>query len=102
MARGIRGEIAAEYDDKRTKFMAKLGIEVIRFEKKGVLEIREFVLERIRAVLRARAQEPPLAASLNAMPLPSLPGGQGLGPQSPPHFPAAWYSCSDFTPRVSV
>jgi very-short-patch-repair endonuclease len=52
---GYTGEIAAEYDDKRTKFMAKLGIEVIRFENKEVLEIREFVLERIRAVLRARA-----------------------------------------------
>jgi len=47
--------MAAEYDDNRSRFMAKLGIEVIRFENKEVLQNREFVLESIRAVLRRRA-----------------------------------------------
>jgi very-short-patch-repair endonuclease len=50
-----KGEVAAEYDDKRSTYLAQFGIKVIRLENNEVLQNRELALESIRAVLRTRA-----------------------------------------------
>jgi very-short-patch-repair endonuclease len=47
--------LGMERDEKRTQFLARFGIEVLRFENEVVLNQREFVLEAIRAALRRRA-----------------------------------------------
>jgi very-short-patch-repair endonuclease len=52
---GHMDPLGVERDEKRTNFLARFGIEVIRFENKEVLQNREWVLESIRAVLRRKA-----------------------------------------------
>jgi very-short-patch-repair endonuclease len=49
------GVLEVERDDRRTLFLEKFGIQVIRFENRQVFENLEGVLEAIRAVLKKRA-----------------------------------------------
>ena len=49
---GHMTEYGAEKDFKRTEFLKRFGIRVIRFENKVVFENMEGVLEAIRAFLR--------------------------------------------------
>jgi very-short-patch-repair endonuclease len=49
------GVLNAERDDRRTKFLERFGVEVLRFENKQVFKNRERVIEVIRAALKRRA-----------------------------------------------
>ena len=52
----IQGE---ELDAKRTEFLKRFNVRVIRFENKEVFESMEFVLEEIRQNLKGVPGEPP-------------------------------------------
>jgi very-short-patch-repair endonuclease len=47
--------LAAERDSRRSEFLRKFGVEILRFENEDVFKNREGVLEAIRDVLRKRA-----------------------------------------------
>ena len=49
------GQMASERDDKRTAFLERFGIQVLRFKNDDVIQNREWVVEVIRAVLKSRA-----------------------------------------------
>jgi very-short-patch-repair endonuclease len=49
------GLLAHERDERRTEFLAKLGMEILRFENEEVFYNRERVVLAIRAALRSRA-----------------------------------------------
>ena len=49
---GHEGPIAVEKDDRRTRFLERRGIRVVRFENRQVFENLEGVLAAIRTALR--------------------------------------------------
>jgi very-short-patch-repair endonuclease len=49
---GHKTELGVERDDRRSEFLKKFGIRVIRFENKAVFQNLEGVLDAIRAFLK--------------------------------------------------
>jgi very-short-patch-repair endonuclease len=56
---GHKTELGAERDFRRTQFLKRFNVRVIRFENRLVFEILEGVLDAIRAFLKETALEPP-------------------------------------------
>ena len=64
--------LGLERDEKRTQFLGRFGIEVIRFENEQVLYDREFVLGgHTSGVAEESLGTSPRGIAKNAMPLPS-------------------------------
>mgnify|MGYP003349887288 CR=1 FL=1 len=53
--------LAQERDAKRSEFLTRLGVTILRFDNDQVFKNRERVVEAIRASLKTSATEPPLA-----------------------------------------
>jgi len=53
------GPLEVERDDRRTRFMERFEIRVVRFENRQVFENLEGVLETIRAILKDRVRKLP-------------------------------------------
>jgi very-short-patch-repair endonuclease len=49
---GHTGLLGVEYDSRRTEFLSKFGVKVLRFENEEVFQNREWVVECIREALR--------------------------------------------------
>jgi len=56
---GHQTVLGAERDFKRSEFLKRFGIRVIRFENRAVFENLEGVLDAIRDALKVAALEPP-------------------------------------------